>query len=78
MSTSPASYHYPAVTYATNNNVNDPTCHEGHVSLGLSDDTFKQTTAIQDLEEAWAHFPTPEQGQLSQRQQYSRPRHYGS
>jgi hypothetical protein len=54
-------YLYP-VTYASNNNVNDATCLEGCVSPEVDSDMLKQMATIRDLEEAKAHFPTPEPG----------------
>jgi hypothetical protein len=53
------------VTYAINNNVNDATCHEGCISPGINSDTLEQMTTLRDVEEAKAHFPTPEPRRLS-------------
>jgi hypothetical protein len=63
MSTSPVYLH--PVTYASNNNVEDPTCHDGYHRPGLNSDTLDQTATLRDVEEAKAHFPTPKPGRLS-------------
>jgi hypothetical protein len=68
--TSPSSYFAPAVTYNTNNNVDDTTTYNdyqrGRRSPGIDSDILDTTTTLRDVEEAKAHFPTPPPGRLSE------------
>jgi hypothetical protein len=68
--TSPSSYFAPAVTYSTNNNVDDAATyndhHRGRRSPGIDSDILDATTTLRDVEEAKAHFPTPPPGRISE------------
>jgi hypothetical protein len=59
---SDSSYITLTICYANNNNIDDPTCIEGHHSPGVNSNILECMTAFRDVEEAETYFPVPDPG----------------